>query len=191
MMMLSKLFAVKKFVALKLKKTTMKTIPSAIGRTPRLPDLRLSIPRRSRRVGDAGDLRRHARGDRLHDLLLGRLLALVDADVPAEPQHRDARGGLEDVVQVVRDDDHREALLGEAPHERQHLFGLGDAERGGRLVEDHELGVPLHGLGHGDRLALATGERRDRLPDRVDRRDGQRLQGLGRLLFHDRLLQAL
>jgi len=46
MMTLSKLFAVKKFVALKLKKTTMKTIPRAIGRTPRLPDFRLSMLRR-------------------------------------------------------------------------------------------------------------------------------------------------
>ncbi len=40
-MMLSKLLPVKKFVALKLKNTTMNTIPRAIGRTPRLPDLTL------------------------------------------------------------------------------------------------------------------------------------------------------
>ena len=44
--MLSKLSAVKKFVALKLKKTTMKIDPETIGRTPRFPDLTLSRARR-------------------------------------------------------------------------------------------------------------------------------------------------
>ncbi len=68
-------------------------------------------------------------------------------------------------------------------HEREHLLGLRDPERRGRLVEDHELGVPLHGLRDGDRLALAAGERRDRLADRPDRRDGERLQRRGRVLL--------
>ncbi len=45
MMMLTKLVAVKKFVALKLKKTTMKIRPRTIGRTPRFPDLTLSTAR--------------------------------------------------------------------------------------------------------------------------------------------------
>ena len=39
----------------------------------------------------------------------------------------------------------------------QHQFGLGDAERGGRLVHDDELGVLHHGLGHRDRLPLPAG----------------------------------
>jgi hypothetical protein len=108
----------------------------------------------------------------VHDLFQG-LRALVDADVPAEAKDGDAVGGLEDVVEVVRDDHDREALLAEAPDERQHLLGLGDAERRRRLVQDHELGVPLHGLGHRDRLPLAAGERGDGLTDRVDRRDGE------------------
>ena len=41
-MMLLKLSAVKKFVALKLKKTTMNARPMTIGRIPRLPVLTLS-----------------------------------------------------------------------------------------------------------------------------------------------------
>ena len=41
-MMLLKLSAVKKFVALKLKKTTMNARPMTIGRIPRFPVLRLS-----------------------------------------------------------------------------------------------------------------------------------------------------
>ena len=44
--MLTKLTGVKKFVALKLKKTTMKMRPRTIGRTPRFPDLMLSTTRR-------------------------------------------------------------------------------------------------------------------------------------------------
>ena len=55
---------------------------------------------------------RDARGDRLDDLLLRRLVALVDADVAAEAQDGDAVGDLEDVVEVVRDEDDREPLLG-------------------------------------------------------------------------------
>ena len=54
-----------------------------------------------------------------------------------------------------------EALLGEPPDEVEHLRGLGDAERGGGLVEQHDLGVPEHGLGDRDGLALAAGEARD------------------------------
>ena len=68
--------------------------------------------------------------------------ALEHADGPAEPQHGDPVGGLEDVVEVVRDQDDAEALLAEAAHEREHLLGLRDAERRGRLVEDDELRVP-------------------------------------------------
>ena len=44
--MLLKLSAVKKFVALKLKKTTMSTKPMTMGSTPRLPVFRLSSARR-------------------------------------------------------------------------------------------------------------------------------------------------
>ena len=114
-------------------------------------------------VGDAG-------GDRVHDLVLRRLLALEDADVPAEAEHRDAGRRLEDVVQVVRDQDDREPLLGQPLDEREHLLGLRYAERGGRLVEDHELRVPHHRARDRDGLPLAAGERRDRLADRADRR---------------------
>ena len=63
----------------------------------------------------------------------------------------------------------REALLGQPPDQVEHLPGLGDAERGGRLVEDDQLGVPHHGLGDRDRLALAAGQAGDGLAHRVDR----------------------
>ena len=82
----------------------------------------------------------------MHDLLLRRLVALVDADVAAEAEHGDPCRHLEDVVQVVRDEDDGEPLLGQPLDELEHLLGLRDAERRGRLVEDDELGVPLHRL---------------------------------------------
>ena len=65
-------------------------------------------------------------------------LRLNSRDVLAEAQDRDRVGDLEDVVQVVRDEDDREALLAQAPDEVEHLPRLGHAERRGRLVEDHE-----------------------------------------------------
>ena len=105
-----------------------------------------------------------AGGDRVDDLLLGRRGPLEHADVPTEAQHGDPVGDLEDVVEVVRDDHDGEPLLAEPPHELEHLLGLRDAERRGRLVEDHDSRVPHHGPRDGDRLALAAGEGRDALP---------------------------
>ena len=66
------------------------------------------------------------------------------------------------------------------PDQVEHHRGLGDAERGRRLVEHHQLRVPHHGLGDGDRLALAAGERRDGLADRAHRGHPQAREGLAR-----------
>ena len=73
---------------------------------------------------------------------------------------------VEDVVQVVRDQDDGEFLIGEPLDEVEHLLGLGHAERRGRLVEDHEAGVPEHRTGDRHRLALPARERGDELPVR-------------------------
>ena len=43
----------------------------------------------------------------------------------------------------------------------EHLLGLGDAERGGRLVEDDDLAVPEHRPGDRDGLPLAAGQAGD------------------------------
>ncbi len=155
-------------------------VASDVMRLPR------SLPRPVvvRRLGDPGDFRRHAGSDCVDDLLLGRLFSLEDGDAAAQAQDGDPRRDLEDVVQVVRDDHHREALLGEPLHELEHLAGLGHAERGRRLVEDHEARVPHHRARDRDRLALAAGEARDLLPRRADRRDGEAFHRLGRLRLH-------
>jgi len=90
-------------------------------------------------------------------------------------------------VKVVGDEHHPEALAAETPHELEHLLGLRDAESRGRLVEDDELRVPHHGARDGDGLALPARERSDRLAERLDRRDRQRLERLGGVLLHRRL----
>ncbi len=218
-MTFTKFPAVKKFVAVKLKYATMRISPRTTGRTPRFPDLMLpsarcqspcsssasspsgspipgatisasEVTRRSPAPSpDSGHLRRNARGDRLDDLLLRGRRALVDTDVAAEAEDGDPGRGLEDVVQVVRDEDDGEPLLGQAPDELEHLLGLRDAERRGRLVEDHELRVPHHRARNGDRLALPTREGRDRLTDGLDRGDAKALERLHRTLLHRRLLE--
>ena len=135
-----------------------------IGRLPSSPPRTFSNQRLAysaeRRGGGAGGGRSGRRcGDRAHACTpsswpgtSGSLPAVIASttsrcvvsrgvearDVLAEAQDRDAVGDLEDVVQVVRDEHDREALLGEPAHEVEHLARLRDAERGGRLVEDHE-----------------------------------------------------
>ena len=109
--------------------------------------------------------------------------------VLTEPQDRDPVRDLEDVVHVVRHEHDAEALLAEALDEVEHLAGLRDAERRGRLVEDDELGVPHDRLGDGDRLPLAAGQAGDRLADGADRRDRQVGERLGRPLLHVDLVE--
>ncbi len=119
-----------------------------------------------------------AGGDRLHDLLLGRLRPLEQGDPLAEPKHGDPVGALEDVVEVVGDDHDAEVPLGETADEVEHLTGLRDPEGGRRLVEDDELRVPHDGLRHRHRLALASGEPGHALTDRPERRHREAVQGL-------------
>src|SRR4029078_10359230 len=89
-------------------------------------------------AGNPGDLRRSAGRDRMHDPFLGRRRALVDAEVAAEAKDGDAVRGLEDVVQVVRDQDDAESLFGQAVHQGEHLLGLRDSERRPRLLDGYE-----------------------------------------------------
>ena len=96
------------------------------------------------------------------DALGVELRGFAGADHLAEAQNGDAVGDCEHVVQVVRDHDHGETLIGQPPDQLEHLLRLGDAERRGRFVEDHQLRIPHHRLRDSDRLALAAGQRRDR-----------------------------
>ena len=106
-----------------------------------------------------------------------------------EVQARDVVGHREDVVHVVGDEDDGEPVVGQPPDEVEHLLGLGDAQRGGRLVEDHELAVPQHRPRDRHGLALAAGQARHVLAHRPQRAHREALEGLVGALLHGRLVQ--
>src|SRR5215470_4210723 len=108
---------------------------------------------------------------------------------PSQVQHRDPVRDLEDVVQVVGDDHHRQPAIAEPFDQVQHLPGLHHPEGGGGLVKQHQLGVPHHRLGHRNRLPLTFRERGHRLPDRAHRGHPQGGQGLARLYLHRVLVE--
>ena len=67
-------------------------------------------------------------------------------------QEQDAVGDLAREAHLVRDDDHGRAVARELAHDGQHLVGELGVERGGRLVEQHDL--RLHRERARDRHAL-------------------------------------
>ena len=69
----------------------------------------------------------------------------------------------------------------------EHLSGLRDAQRSGRLVEDQELRVPERRPGDRDRLSLSSGQRVDRGVDAGDGRDSQPAELCRGVLLHVRL----
>src|SRR5438477_3423850 len=66
----------------------------------------------------------------------------------AQVHHRNAICHLEDVVEVVGDDHHREATVAQPLDEVEHHLRLHDSEGRSRSVHDHQLGVPHDRLGH-------------------------------------------
>ena len=60
----------------------------------------------------------------------------------------------------MRDDDHRHAVLGKVAHQIEHLADHLGVERGGRLVEEHDLGRHGERAHDGDTLLLPAGEHR-------------------------------
>ncbi len=116
--------------------------------------------RATRVVGGAGD-----RGD---DRLAGDVGDAEVAVVAAEPQHDDAVGDGLHVGHVVADQDDAVPALAQPLDEVEHLGGLRDAERGGRLVEDDDARLADERPGDRDGLALAAGERGDRDAHRGD-----------------------
>ena len=59
---------------------------------------------------------------------------------------------------LVRDDDHRHAAAGELLHDLEHLAHHLGVEGGGRLVEEHDLGLHHQRAHDGDALLLPAGE---------------------------------
>ena len=89
----------------------------------------------------------------------------------------------------MADEDHGQAVVGQPAHQPQHLLGLGDAQGGGRLVEDDQLGVPEHRPGDGHRLPLATGQGGHQRADRLQGPDGQPVERLPGAGLHRVLVQ--
>ena len=67
------------------------------------------------------------------------------------------------VMRVVGDEDDAEPAVPRLRDVAQHDARLLDAQRRGRLVQDQDLGPEVDRAGDGHRLALAAGERADRL----------------------------
>src|SRR5215212_2006390 len=98
-------------------------------------------------------------GDGGHDLLLGDGIDLEHPVVtPEAKDHHAVRHRLH-VGHVVADHDHAVPALAEAFDQVEHLGGLGDAERGGGLVEDDDLRISQQRAGVRDRRALTPRER--------------------------------
>ena len=86
----------------------------------------------------------------------------------AAAQHGDAVGDRRHLVQLVRDEDHRPAVVGHLPQRPEQHLGLLRREHRGRLVEDQDAGVAVERLQDLDPLLLAERELPDPRP-RVDR----------------------
>ena len=111
----------------------------------------------------------------LHQLLGVRLGGHLLGDLSSAVHDDDPVGDGEGVGQDVGDEDNRRASIPQSPDELQHLVLFRNAEVVGRLVHDHELGVPVDGAGDRHRLALPAGQ----ILDRVGEGRKADLQGVG------------
>ena len=88
--------------------------------------------------------------DQSDDFFRRRLRTDPLRDLAAATEHHHAIRNFEYIGNVVADENDAEALLGEAADQVEHLAGLGDAQGGGGLVEQHDL------ESHSTALAMAT-----------------------------------
>jgi hypothetical protein len=82
--------------------------------------------------------------------------------VGAVAQHADAVAHLEDLVQVMRDEDHRHAPGAQLAHDPEQVPGFVRREGGGRLVEHQQARLQRQRLADLDELLLRHGEPADR-----------------------------
>jgi hypothetical protein len=97
-------------------------------------------------VADHGDLLGEEGGnipaDHLaHDGLDGRLRDGARRDVGAVTHHRDGVAQVEDLVEAVRDEEQRAALIAQAAGDGEQALDLDAAEGCGRFVHDENAGV--------------------------------------------------
>lgn len=65
---------------------------------------------------------------------------------------------LEDLLQAVRDEQHRRALLAQGTHDTEEAGHLAAGQGGGRLVHDQDAGVEGERLGDLDDLLVGDGQ---------------------------------
>ena len=104
----------------------------------------------------------HGHHDEMGEVVRGESRGGPIGDLAAALEHDDARRHVDDFRHVVADEDHRRAAAMELADEVQHLAALGDAQRGGRLVHDHEARIPVERAGDRHGLPLAAGQPLDR-----------------------------
>ena len=101
-------------------------------------------------------------GHQLHELLVRPMPAVEVAHRLARAHHGDPVADLLDLVHAVRDEDHAHALARERADHREQAIARGHVERGGRLVEDQDLGVAQERADDPAGLAIRERELLDR-----------------------------
>ena len=100
--------------------------------------------------------------DRHHAGALEQGIGLTRHHEVAGVDHHDAVAHLLHVVEEVGGEQHRDAERAEAGHQLEHLLASERIEAGGRLVEQHQLGIAHERLGQLGALAHPGGEAADR-----------------------------
>ena len=112
------------------------------------------VPQPERLVQDLAEEQLGALVARVVEEFLG--LVLLDDLALVHEDH--AVGDLAGKTHFVGDADHRHAALGEADHDLEHFLDHLGVERGGGLVEQHDLRLHAERAGDGDALLLAAGK---------------------------------
>ena len=97
----------------------------------------------------------------LHDLAAVDLRGPAGRDMGAVAKHRDVVGDDVELLEPVRDQQHRFALVAEAANDAEELLGLRRRQGRGRLVEDEELQIGGERPGDLDELQFGHGEAGD------------------------------
>ena len=98
--------------------------------------------RLARRVLGLLDPQQHVAADhQARQAALGGALGRHRVDLLAAPQHRHAVGDVEHLVELVRDEHDRRAVLGQRAQHLEQVLRLLRRQHGGRLVEHEHLGA--------------------------------------------------
>ena len=93
-----------------------------------------------------------------HDLRPRQFSGGPRRDMPPVAQHGDGVGDERQLLQPVRDEHDRGAVVAQVAHDAEQLLGLRRGQRGGRFVEDQELQVGDQRPGDLDELQLGDGK---------------------------------